>query len=212
MIFYTHEEEIANTITHGLGILFSVAGLVVLVVFAVMNGTAIHIVSCSIYGMSLVLMYSTSTLYHMARRPSLKRVLRILDHSAIYILIAGTYTPFSLLVLKGGWGWTVFGIAWGLAIIGLAHKALFMGRYPILSVLIYICMGWIILVAVKPLFNVFYGWGLTLLVAGGIVYTLGIIFYAMRKMPYNHAVWHLFVLGGSILQYCSLLFFVIMKG
>jgi hemolysin III len=209
-MFYTHNEEIANTITHGLGIALSSAGFAVLVVFAALYSTPIAIVSCSIYGISLVLMYSSSTLYHMVRSPRAKRVWRVIDHSAIYLLIAGTYTPFCLIMLKGGWGWTLFGIIWGLALLGIVTKAIYMGRYPIISVLIYIAMGWLVIIAAKPVFAAFHGWGLGLLIAGGIVYTGGILFYALDKMPFNHAVWHLFVLGGSILQYCSLLFFVIL--
>jgi len=209
-MFYSHNEEIANTITHGLGIALSSAGLAVVVIFASLYSSPIAIVSCSIYGASLVLMYSSSTFYHWVRSPRAKRVWRIIDHSAIYLLIAGSYTPFTLILLEGAWGWTLFGIIWGLAFLGILLKAVFMGRYPVISVLIYIAMGWLVMVAAKPLFANFNFGGLTLLVAGGVVYTGGIVFYAIDRIPYNHAIWHLFVLGGSILQYCSLLFFVIL--
>jgi hemolysin III len=146
----------------------------------------------------------------MVRSPRAKRVWRVIDHSAIYLLIAGTYTPFCLIMLQGAWGWTLFGITWGLALLGIVTKAMYMGRYPVISVIIYIAMGWVVLIAIKPVLAAFRGWGLALLVAGGVVYTGGILFYALNKMPFNHAVWHLFVLGGSVLQYFSLLFFVIL--
>lgn len=210
MIFYTHNEEIANTITHGLGIAMSSAGVAVLIVFAALYSTPVAIVSCSIYGISLLLMYSSSTLYHMVRSPRAKRVWRVIDHSAIYLLIAGTYTPFCLIMLQGAWGWALFVIIWVLALLGIITKAIYMGRYPIISVVIYIAMGWLVIIAAKPVLTAFQGWGLGLLTAGGVVYTGGILFYALNRMPFNHAIWHLFVLGGSILQYCSLLFFVIL--
>lgn len=206
---YSVGEEIANTITHALGILLAVGGLCVLIVFASLYGNAWHIVSCSIYGATQVLLYTTSTLYHGVSGPRAKSVLRLFDHSAIFLLIAGTYTPFTLVNLRGPWGWTLFGVIWSMAIIGIALQGFLIRQKALFATLPYIAMGWAVVVGFRQLVdNVAVG-GLRLLVAGGLAYTLGCVFYAWRKLPYHHAVWHLFVLAGSTLHFFAILFYVI---
>ncbi|MCP4639289.1 MAG: hemolysin III family protein [bacterium] len=205
----THEEEWANSITHGIGALLSVAGLAVLVTLAGVWGDAWRVVTFSIYGASLVLLYTASTLYHTVREPRVKKVCRILDHSFIYILIAGTYTPFTLVMLRGGWGWSIFGVVWGLALIGVATKAFVLNRFKSVSVLVYVGMGWIVLIAIKPTIEAVPLGGLAWLAAGGLAYTSGTIFYAWDRLPYNHAIWHVFVMAGSLFQYFAVLFYVL---
>lgn len=202
-------EEIANSITHGIGFLLSIAGLVVLVVSASYEGDPWKIVSFSVYGASLVILYLASTSYHSFHSPRLKHVLRIIDHCAIYLLIAGTYTPFTLLNMRGPVGWTLFGIIWGLAALGIALKGFHVDRFPILTPLIYIGMGWLGTVAVWPTVKVIPPGGIALLVAGGVTYTLGVIFYALEKLPYNHAIWHLFVLGASACHFFAVLHYAV---
>ena len=202
-------EEFASTVTHGVGLLLSLAGLTVLVVLAALRGTAWHIVSCAVYGATLVLLYTASTLYHAVRTPRAKRILRILDHGAIYLLIAGTYTPFTLVTLRGGLGWTLFGLVWGLAIVGIVFKAFHVTRFPILSTLVYLSMGWLVVIAWKPVMTLIPGGGIALLLAGGIAYSAGILFFASHKLPFNHAIWHLFVLAGSVFHYAAVLLYVL---
>ncbi|HSP07254.1 MAG TPA: hemolysin III family protein [Acidobacteriota bacterium] len=199
-------EEIANSLTHGLGVVLAVVGLGLLVVFAVGSHDVWRIVSCSIYGFTLVLLYSASTLYHSFRNPKVKHWFRILDHACIYLLIAGTYTPFTLVTLRGPWGWSLFGIVWTLAACGLAFKLLYIGRFPIVSVTVYMLMGWMAVVAIKPMLERLPVEGLLWLVAGGLLYTVGVVFYATGgKLRYSHAIWHVFVLGGSICHYIAVL-------
>ncbi|MBN1473118.1 MAG: hemolysin III family protein [Syntrophaceae bacterium] len=202
-------EEILNSITHGTGALMSLAGLVLLIVFASLYGEARHIISCTIFGVSLVLLYTASTLYHSFRKPRVKFVFRIVDHSCIYILIAGTYTPFMLVAVRGVLGWTIFGIVWGMTVLGILFKLFFIHRFKILSTLAYIAMGWIAIFAIKPIFQSLSEGAIFWLIAGGLAYTVGIIFYAWKKLPFNHAIWHLFVLAGSICHFVSVLFYVI---
>ncbi len=206
---YSWREEIANSVTHGIGLALSIAGLFVLVFIAAGNGNAWHIASAAVYGTTLVLLYAASTLYHAVRRPRLKRLLRVLDHSAIYLLIAGTYTPFTLVTLSGGWGWSLFGVVWGITVGGIVFKVLFLGRFRIFSVILYLMLGWLAIVAIKPIIDALPVGGLILLFAGGLAYSLGVIFYAWKSLPYHHAVWHLFVMSGSLLHYLAVLFFVI---
>jgi hemolysin III len=194
-------EEVANSVTHGIGLLLSIAGLVVLVTFAAMRSDTWAVVGTSVFGASLVLLYLASTLYHSFPWPRVKRVFQILDHSAIYILIAGTYTPFTLGPLRGPWGWTLFGILWGLAILGIAIKPFVIRRFAILSVLVYIAMGWMIVIAAKPVITALPMTALVFLLAGGLAYTGGTAFYGWKRLPLNHAVWHLFVLAGSVFHY-----------
>lgn len=198
-------EEIANTVTHGVGLLLSVAGFVVLLVLAILRGTAWHIVACSVYGASLIALYSASTLYHAVLSPRLKRALRVFDHSAIYLLIAGTYTPFLLLNLRGPWGWAIFGVIWGLAVAGVFFKLWFVDRVPRLSTALYLAMGWLVIIAAKPVLAHVPLTILLWLLAGGLFYSIGVIFYAWKRLPYNHAVWHLFVLAGSTCHYFAVL-------
>ena len=206
---YPPREELANSLTHGLGAGLSVAGLVLLVVSSSRFGNAWHVVSTAIFGTTLVLLYTSSTLYHSFRGAQIKQVLRKLDHAAIFLLIAGTYTPFVLVTLRGPWGWSLFGVVWGLAIIGVALKFWFAGRYRLVSTLIYLGMGWLVMVAIKPLMAALPSGGLTLLVAGGLCYTGGAAFYLWKRLPYQHALWHLFVLGGSACHWTAVFLHVV---
>jgi hemolysin III len=201
------KEEIANVITHGAGLALSVAALVILIVYASLQGDVWKIVSFSIFGASLVLLYLASTLFHGAKNLRLKVKLNKLDHSAIYILIAGTYTPYTLVTLRGPWGWTIFGIVWGLAIAGIVYKVFFYSaKYRAISAVIYLLMGWIIVIALKPLIHSLNTSGLIWLTIGGLSYSFGVIFYLWKKIPYSHAIFHLFVLGGSASHFFSILF------
>lgn len=206
---YTLGEEIANSISHGAGAALAVAGLVVLTVLAALRGSAWHVVGCTIFGATLVLLYTASTLYHAIPHPRAKAVLRVLDHSAIFLLIAGTYTPFTLVTLRGPWGWALFGVVWGLAVLGIVLQAGLLRVHAAVSVLLYVGMGWAVVVAIKPLIAALAPGGLALLVIGGVAYTAGITFYGWRRLPYHHAAWHGFVLAGSVLHYFAVLFYVI---
>jgi len=194
-------EEIVNGITHGIGVLLSIAGLVLLIVQAVRYGNAWHVVSYSIFGSTMVILYLASTLYHSIQHTKIKAFLKIIDHSAIFLLIAGSYTPFLLVSLRGPWGWTLFGIIWGLAIIGIIFKSIYIHRFRILSVFIYIAMGWLVVIAMPQIIHILNRNSLVFLIIGGFSYTLGTIFYAFQKIPFGHGVWHLFVLGGTITHF-----------
>jgi hemolysin III len=202
-------EEVANSVTHGLGLLASLAGAFVLVSLAVEQGEVWHVVSAAVYGTTLVTMYAASTLYHALKGTRARRVLRILDHCAIYLLIAGTYTPITLVGLQGGWGWTLFGLAWSFAAAGIVFKVLATGRFAVLSTVTYVLMGWLCIVAVKPMFILLSPGALALLGAGGLFYTAGIIFYHSNRVPYSHAVWHLFVVAGSVCHYLAIALYVL---
>jgi len=206
---YKKGEEIANSITHGIGILLAIGGLGVLTAFASLHGTAWHIVGCSIFGAALILLYAASTLYHAIQHPPAKSILRILDHSAILVLIAGTYTPITLVNLRGPWGWTLFGVVWGLAVVGIVIESTPLRRFRAALIVLYLIMGWAVIAAVKPMLESVGSGGMKLLLAGGLAYTGGIVFYVWRRLPYNHAIWHLFVLAGSILHFFAILFYVI---
>ena len=206
---YSIGEEIAHTITHGMGMLLSVAGLAVLVGFASVNGDAWHIVSCSIYGATLFLLYSASTLYHGIPHPRAKPVLRQLDHAAIYLLIAGTYTPFMLVSLRGPWGWSLFGVIWGIALLGVVLEFINLKRFKRLSLALYLGLGWIVVIAINPMLDQVAPGGLVLLLIGGLCYSFGVIFYVWKKLAYHHAIWHVFVLAGSIFHFFSVLLYVI---
>ncbi|MFC1528775.1 hemolysin III family protein [Candidatus Latescibacterota bacterium] len=206
---YTKGEEIANSIIHGIGFGLSVAGLVILVVYATIGGDAWRIVSFSIYGSSLVSLYLASTLYHSFQGPRIKLVFRIIDHSSIFILIAGTYTPFMLVSLRGAIGWVIFGVIWGLALTGILFKVLFVNKFRILSLMVYIAMGWLCVMILPDMLKNIPRGGIIFLVIGGLFYTLGIIFYVWRKLSFNHAIWHIFVLSGSIFHYFAVLFYVL---
>ena len=179
------KEEAINALTHGLGAVLSLAGLVILVVLASLRGDAWHIVSCSIYGVTLVLLFSSSTLYHSCRSERSKHICRIIDHASIYLLIAGTYTPFVLVTLRGGWGWSLFGVVWGLALAGIVFQIFFVNRFRLLQVLIYLLMGWLVVIAAKPLLGRLPRPGLLWLLAGGLSYTVGAFFYLWKKLPFT---------------------------
>jgi hemolysin III len=201
---YSPGEEIANSITHGFGTLLAIVGLVALIITASRYGDAWHVTTSSIFGTTLVFSYLASTLYHSIPQVTVKRILRSLDHSAIFLLIAGTYTPFLLVSLRGPWGWSLFGTVWGLAGVGIILKATHFNRVRTLSMILYLAMGWIVIVAIKPLIAVLDSGGLALLVTGGLAYTGGVVFYGWNKLPYNHAIWHLFVLTGSACHFFAI--------
>lgn len=201
-------EEIANSITHGFGVLLSIAGLSVLVTLAALHGNAWHIVACSIYGATLVLLYLASTLYHAIQAPRAKRVFQIFDHSAIYLLIAGTYTPFVLITLRGALGWTLFGLQWGLAICGIVFKALTREGYEIASTVVYALMGWMGIVGMRSMYASLSWGGIGWILAGGLCYTVGILFFALNRR-YCHAVWHIFVLAGSVCHFVAVLRYIV---
>ncbi len=198
-------EEIANSVSHGVGLLAAVAAAPILIVAAVWRGSAAGIVGASVFAATVVVLYSTSTLYHALPESRAKRVLRVLDHGAIFLLIAGTYTPFTLGVLHGAWGWTLFGLVWGLALVGVVLKAAGGVRYPVLSTSVYLAMGWLVLIAVKPLWDRVPMWGLFWLLAGGLAYTVGVAFFAAKRVRYGHFVWHLFVLVGIACHFIAVL-------
>ncbi len=206
--FYTLGEEIAHAVTHGLGVLLAIAGLTVLVAYSTRYGDSRHIVGSAIFGSTLVLMYTASTLYHSIPLPRARKVLRIIDHTMIYFLIAGSYTPFTLVTLNGPWGWTLFGITWGLALAGVVFKVFATGRLQKLSLAIYLSMGWCVVVAIRPLVGALATGGLVLLVIGGLCYTGGVVFYVRERLRYHHAIWHVFVLAGSVFHYFAVLFYV----
>ena len=202
-------EEVAHSLTHGAGLLLGLAALVLMVVFAAQRGSAIHVIACSLYGTTLVLLYSASTLYHALPPGRGKRVFGTLDHAAIFLLIAGTYTPFTLVTLRGSWGWSLFGVIWGLAIAGVVLEAVTRGRARRLQLLLYLVMGWSVVLAIRPLLQGLAPRGLVLLFAGGLAYTLGVVFFVWRSLPFHHAVWHVFVLGGSICHFFAVFLYVI---
>ncbi|MEA2094113.1 MAG: hemolysin III family protein [Pseudomonadota bacterium] len=206
---YSNGEEIAHTITHGIGVLLSIGGLVLLVAYSTLYGDKWHIISSSIYGATLILLYTSSTLYHGIPHPDAKRVLRQFDHAAIFLLIAGTYTPFTLVNLRGNWGWTLFGLVWGLAIVGMLLELATRQRYPRLSLALYLGLGWLVVIAIEPMLENVKSGGLVLLLAGGLSYSLGVIFYVRKQLAYHHAIWHVFVLAGSILHFLAVFFYVI---
>jgi hemolysin III len=200
-------EELANRLTHGMGAVLAVAGLAVLAIAASRHGTARAVVGCVVFGASLVLLYLASTLYHSVGHPGAKAALRVLDHSAIFLLIAGTYTPFTLVSLRGPWGWSLFGVVWGLAITGITLRLALRRRPTALFVSLYLAMGWCVVVAAKPLLAALAPGGIALLVAGGLAYSAGVVFYVSRR-PYHHAIWHVFVLAGSAFHYAAVLLYV----
>ena len=199
-------EEVANSLTHGVGAVLAVVGLAVLALSASRYGTA-RLVGCVVFGVALVLLYASSTLYHSVGNPRAKAVLRVLDHSAIFLLIAGTYTPFTLVSLRGPWGWSLFGVVWGLALAGIALRLVLRRRPTALFVSLYLAMGWCVVVAAKPLLAAVAPGGIALLAAGGLAYSVGVVFYASRR-PYHHAIWHGFVLAGSAFHYAAVLLYV----
>lgn len=202
---YTLGEELFNAITHGIGALLSVAGCVVLLVRCHQLGDGVAAVSSAIYGATLIILYTMSTLYHAIANEKAKAVFRVFDHVTIYLLIAGTYTPYTLACLGGALGWTLFGIVWAAAIVGIVFSSISLRRFQKLSMICYIAMGWVILIAIKPLWQVIGTLPVVFLVIGGVLYTGGVLFYQMKESRYMHSIWHLFVIAGSIFQYFSIL-------
>lgn len=202
---YTLGEELFNAITHGIGALLSVAGCVVLLVRCHQLGDSVAAVSSAIYGATLIILYTMSTLYHAIANEKAKAVFRVFDHVTIYLLIAGTYTPYTLACLGGALGWTLFGIVWAAAIVGIVFSSISLRRFQKLSLICYIAMGWVILIAIKPLWQVIGTLPMVFLVIGGVLYTGGVLFYQMKESRYMHSIWHLFVIAGSIFQYFSIL-------
>ncbi|MFD1335129.1 hemolysin III family protein [Oceanobacillus iheyensis] len=206
---FTKGEEIANAITHGIAALLSIAGLVVLIVSSVFNGTALHVVTFTIFGATMVILYTSSTFVHALPKGKAKDIFEILDHSSIYLFIAGTYTPFTLLVIQGAMGWSIFGVVWGIALFGIVFKIYFVKRFLFTSTLLYISMGWLIVIGWTQITNNLESSGVYLLVAGGLCYTLGTIFYMWRGFKFHHMIWHLFVIAGTIFHYFCVLFFLL---
>jgi hemolysin III len=202
----TMAEEIFNSITHGIGALLSIVALFILVVFASHHGNAWHIVSFTIFGVSLIILYTASTLYHSFTNLKVKNVFARLDHASIFVLIAGTYTPILLTTLRGFLGWILFGIIWGTAITGIIIRSVYLHKFRKLMVAVYLIMGWMFVFALKSVITQMPSVSLWLLVAGGLTYSLGVVFYVWRNLPYGHGIWHLFVLGGSILHFFAILF------
>ncbi|MEN1727277.1 MAG: hemolysin III family protein [Pseudomonadota bacterium] len=199
----SHREEVANAVTHGIGIILSIGGGAVLITLASIYAGAREIVSVAIFSAALVLLYTASTLYHAARQPKLKSRLKVLDHCAIFLMIAATYTPFTIAAIRGGWGWALFGVIWGLAVFGIVFKVFFTGRFKALSTITYIGMGWLVVIAFAPLSQALTPTALTLLILGGAFFTIGTLFYHFERIPFSHAIWHLFVLAGSISHFAA---------
>jgi len=203
--FYTLREEIANSVTHGVGAALSLAGLVTLIVLAHLYGDGYVVAGFTIFGASLLILYLASTLYHAIQHRPAKRILRKFDHAAVYLLIAGTYTPFLLISLRGTIGLPLLAVVWGMALLGVVWKMFFTGRYEVIATIVYVLMGWMCVLALRQMLQNVPPLGVTLLFAGGIVYTAGVLVYALEKIPYNHAVWHLFVLGGSACHFAAVM-------
>ena len=206
---YSKREEIANAITHGIGALLSIAALVLLLIYSTKHGSTAHIVSFTIYGVSMILLYFSSTLLHSLREGKLKDVFEIMDHASIYIFIAGSYTPILLLVVKDSLGITLLSVVWSIAFLGIIFKVFFTKKFLFLSTMIYIGMGWMIVFAIEPVVNRLAFEGLIMFVVGGLLYTFGTIFYMWRLFPFHHAVWHLFVVGGSAFHFFTMFYHVL---
>lgn len=206
---YTLSEELINSISHGIGACLSVAALVLCVIKSALYGDAYAVVSSAIYGSTLVILYCMSTLYHSLTNKTARRVFRVFDHVSIYLLIAGSYTPFTLVTLNGALGWTLFGITWGVSILGIVLNAVNIEKFTVFSMISYICIGWSAVIGLKPIAQALWGTGLILLVLGGLLYTIGIIFFELHKFKYMHSIWHLFVLAGSILHFFCIYFYVL---
>lgn len=202
----TNREEVVNSITHGIGALLSIVALIALVILADKNGDIWHTVSYSIYGVTLILLYLSSTLYHSFSKPRIKNLFARLDHVSIFMLIAGTYTPILLINIRGPWGWTLFGIIWGIALVGAVIRSIYVHRFRKLMVAVYLLMGWMFVLAGKQIYLNMPSQSILFLVLGGIAYSVGVVFYMWRKLPYSHGIWHLFVLAGSVLHFFAIYF------
>ena len=208
LVYYSEAEELLNRCTHGIGALLSVVGVIALIVLASGQHDAYRVVSACIYGFSMVTFYCLSTAYHSVRKPYVRYLFRILDHASIYLMIAGSYTPFALVTLRGPWGWSLFGTVWGLGALGAGMKIFTAHRLPYIGPLLYIALGWIVVIAFKPLSAALALNGMYLLFAGGVAYTLGVVFYLWDRIPFNHAIWHLFVLAGSACHFFAIYYYV----
>lgn len=206
---FSKREEVANSITHGIGVILSIAALVLLIVFASLKGNAWHVVSFTLFGSTMLLLYTSSTMLHSLPQGKAKNVFEILDHSSIYFFIAGTYTPFLFLAVKGSLGWSLFGVVWGLAIAGTVFKCFFVKKYLFVSTIGYVALGWMITFAWGPITNSLPYDAILLLVLGGIFYTVGAIFYLWRMFPYHHALWHLFVVAGSVMHFFCIFMYLL---
>jgi len=207
--YYSQVEERVNVISHAIGLLLSIIALVLLIIKALQYGNGWHLISYAIYGVSLIMLYTASTFYHITQEPALRKRYKIFDHAAIYLLIAGTYTPYTLVTLNGKIGWTLFAISWGLAAFGITLKLFFTGRFTLISTLAYVIMGWLIVFAIEPLKNSLSTDGLYWLLAGGVAYTVGALLYAIHKLKFNHAIFHILVLIGSSCHFISVYFYVL---
>jgi len=208
VIHHITADELANTLTHGFGLVSSIVGFIILLVLAIMRGGMWQILGCAIFGATLVCLYAASTFYHGTSSPSAKRALMIFDHSAIYLLIAGTYTPFLLVNLRGSWGWSLFAVIWSMAVVGVLFKLWFADRFPIISVSAYLAMGWLGVIAAHQVYAHVPLTGVVWIVLGGLAYSIGVIFYACKKIPYHHLIWHLLVMTGSACHYVAILYSV----
>ncbi len=208
---YTLGEEIFSSVTHGIGTLLAIGGTAVLIVVSAIYGNALTVVSSAVFGASLIILYCMSTLYHAISNPKAKSFFRVMDHNTIFFLIAGTYTPITLSILGGALGWILFGVVWGAAVIGITLNSIDLEKFRKPSVVCYILMGWVIIIAIKPLLNAMSASCLWLLIGGGIFYTVGVIFYVIKKVRYFHSIWHIFTLLGSLCHYLCILFSVMSK-
>lgn len=208
LVAYSEAEELLNRLSHGLAAILSIPGLVILLLVAAASGDPYRITSCAVFGSVMSIFYLISTLYHTVRRPRVRYIFRILDHAGIYLLIAGTYTPFTLVSLRSGNGWALFAVVWGLAIAGVVFKTFMTHKLAFLAPVFYIALGWLIVIDLEELLTMVPVRGVTWLVAGGLSYTLGIVFYAVDRIPFNHAIWHLFVVTGSLCHYLAILWYV----
>lgn len=207
--YYSPLEEKINIASHAVGFILSIVGLMLLVVYASLYGNVWHIISFSIFGVSLMIAFAASTIYHSAKKPEIRSRLRVFDHASIYVLIGGTYTPITLVALGGTIGWVFFSITWALALTGICLKLFFTGKYKLLSTLMYVFMGWLIIFAIKPLSNNLSSEGLTWLVIGGLAYTVGAILYSIKKIKFNHTIFHIFVLLGSASHFIMVFFYIL---
>lgn len=206
---YSKKEEFLNILTHGIGLVLSIIALPILIVRALEINDSFAVFSFTVFGISMILLYAASTFYHAAKKPKIRRRLNIFDHAAIYVLIAGSYTPFTLITLKGWLGWVLFGLTWIFALIGIVLKLFYTGKFDKLSTVMYVLMGWQIVFAIKPLLRNLSSEGVTLLIAGGVSYTIGAVLYSIKKLPFNHAIFHVFVLAGTFCHFLSVLWYVV---
>lgn len=209
LVYYSKQEELVNRYTHGIGAIASFVAAIAVIVLASRQHDSYRLVSACIYGVSMVTFYCLSTAYHTVSTPSVRYLFRILDHASIYLMIAGSYTPFALVTLRGPWGWSLFGTVWGLGTVGAVVKIYTTHRLRFIGPLLYIALGWIVVIALKPLVAALPAGGMLLLFAGGVAYTVGVIFYLWDRLPFNHAIWHLFVLTGSACHFCAIFKYVI---